>query len=341
MEAPARLSRCRQSRSVCAMPSCCGDQVVQPRPAAPARSGHGRDDQVGQFVLVVLRFDMHAGFHLSSRFRYLAMQLLYPMCRSRAGVLARTLRQRRTHHDDSGNPAEEEARRRSSAGLEPPRPGRPRDARPAQLRFRTRERYTQGSRRQARRRREPLACPGLERRPAGTAQLLLVVQDIDSPTRAPFVHCVALLEPNLVMLPTGALNAESPVQGVRVLRSGMGRGYLGPEPIKGHGPHRYVFQLFALPTAITSAAGGATLDTAKPAAVLATVERPGPGSRPPRRSLHALTPHRRAHHQRWYLPSRRVQAHLGNNRSSLDSTAVRNVATASRGLRDGRGRLWP
>jgi phosphatidylethanolamine-binding protein (PEBP) family uncharacterized protein len=110
--------------------------------------------------------------------------------------------------------------------------------------------------------------------PASTAQLLLVVQDIDSPTRTPFVHCVALLEPNLVMLPTGALNAESPAQGVRVLRSGMGRGYLGPEPIKGHGPHRYVFQLFALPTAITSAADGATLDTAKPGAVIAAVSGP-------------------------------------------------------------------
>ena len=110
--------------------------------------------------------------------------------------------------------------------------------------------------------------------PVSTAQLLLVVQDIDSPTRTPFVHCVALLEPDLVTLPTGALNAGSPAQGVRVLRSGMGRGYLGPEPIKGHGLHRYVFQLFALPTAITSAEGDATLDTAKPTAVLASVSGP-------------------------------------------------------------------
>jgi hypothetical protein len=110
--------------------------------------------------------------------------------------------------------------------------------------------------------------------PVDTTQLLLVVQDIDSPTRTPFVHCVALLEPDLVALPTGALKAESPVQGVRVLRSGMGRGYLGPEPIKGHGPHRYVFQLFALPTPITSAEGGTPLDTAKPKAVLAAVSGP-------------------------------------------------------------------
>lgn len=110
--------------------------------------------------------------------------------------------------------------------------------------------------------------------PASTAQLLLVVQDIDSPTSIPFVHCVALLEPDLVTLPTGALNAQDPARGARVLRSGMGRGYLGPEPIKGHGPHRYVFQLFALPAAVTSAEGSAALDTAKPGAVLATVSGP-------------------------------------------------------------------
>jgi phosphatidylethanolamine-binding protein (PEBP) family uncharacterized protein len=110
--------------------------------------------------------------------------------------------------------------------------------------------------------------------PASTAQLLLVVQDIGSPTRTPFVHCVALLEPHLVMVPTGALNAASPAQGVRVLRSAMGRGYRGPEPIKGHGPHRYVFQLFALPAAITSGEGDATLETARPRAVLGKVSGP-------------------------------------------------------------------
>jgi Raf kinase inhibitor-like YbhB/YbcL family protein len=82
--------------------------------------------------------------------------------------------------------------------------------------------------------------------PDGTAQLLLVVEDPDAPTRLPFVHCVALIEPTVTSLDRGALNAKAPQAGVRLLRSGMGRGYLGPAPIKGHGPHRYVFQLFAL-----------------------------------------------------------------------------------------------
>ncbi|MFI2264215.1 YbhB/YbcL family Raf kinase inhibitor-like protein [Streptomyces tubercidicus] len=112
--------------------------------------------------------------------------------------------------------------------------------------------------------------------PEDTAQLLLVIQDVDSPTATPFVHCVALLEPHLVMLPTGALSAKSPAQGVRVLRSTFGRGYQGPQPIKGHGPHRYAFQLFALPAAITAAEGGTALDTAKPRAVLAAVNGPTP-----------------------------------------------------------------
>ena len=105
--------------------------------------------------------------------------------------------------------------------------------------------------------------------PDETAQLLLVVEDVDSPTRSPFVHCVSLIEPELDMLPPGALNAAASIPGVQVLRSGMGRGYRGPEPIKGHGVHRYVFQLFALATPITSAVGRADLGTARPRAVLA------------------------------------------------------------------------
>lgn len=90
--------------------------------------------------------------------------------------------------------------------------------------------------------------------PAGAGQLLLVMQDVDTPTRSPFVHCVALVSPGLDELPAGALNEGSTVRGLQVLRSGMGRGYMGPEPIKGHGVHRYVFQLFALPAEMTAAA---------------------------------------------------------------------------------------
>jgi phosphatidylethanolamine-binding protein (PEBP) family uncharacterized protein len=110
--------------------------------------------------------------------------------------------------------------------------------------------------------------------PAGTAQLLLVIQDVDSPTSIPFVHCTALLEPDVPALPAGGLNSGSPAPGVRLLRSGMGRGYVGPAPIKGHGPHRYVFQLFAYGTPITAVDGEGPPEKAKPTAVFAAV--PGP-----------------------------------------------------------------
>ena len=105
--------------------------------------------------------------------------------------------------------------------------------------------------------------------PDGSAQLLLVIEDIDAPTPKPFVHCVALIDVSRSALEPGALAADKPGTGVQVLRSGMGRGYLGPEPIKGHGPHRYVFQLFALPAALT-----ATPEQARPREVLGTVAGP-------------------------------------------------------------------
>lgn len=106
--------------------------------------------------------------------------------------------------------------------------------------------------------------------PEGTAQLLLVVEDVDAPTRSPAVHCVALIDPALEGLPEGALTAKSPAAGTRPLRSQIGRGYHGPGPIKGHGPHRYVFQLFALGKTITETADGGALDKAKPRAVIAS-----------------------------------------------------------------------
>jgi Raf kinase inhibitor-like YbhB/YbcL family protein len=110
--------------------------------------------------------------------------------------------------------------------------------------------------------------------PRDTAQLLLVIEDTDAPTGLPFAHCVALLEPTVTTLAAGALNAKNPAAGVRLLRSGMGRGYLGPGPIKGHGPHRYVFQLFALSEPIVAVAGGAALESMKPRHVLAAARGP-------------------------------------------------------------------
>ncbi|MBO0840393.1 MAG: YbhB/YbcL family Raf kinase inhibitor-like protein [Sciscionella sp.] len=100
--------------------------------------------------------------------------------------------------------------------------------------------------------------------PADTVRLLLVVEDPDVPISTPAVHCMALLDPSMTALEQGALDAKNPSDGVRILRSTISRGYQGPAPIKGHGPHRYVFQLFALGTPID----GDVLD-AKPRTLLA------------------------------------------------------------------------
>ena len=72
--------------------------------------------------------------------------------------------------------------------------------------------------------------------PEAAAQLLLVVEDPDAPGRVPFVHGVALLDPSLTSLAQRALNRASSPADVRILRSGMGRGYLGPGADQGPRP---------------------------------------------------------------------------------------------------------
>jgi Raf kinase inhibitor-like YbhB/YbcL family protein len=105
--------------------------------------------------------------------------------------------------------------------------------------------------------------------PDGTAQLLLVVEDPDAPLPQPFVHCVAVIDAGSTGLAQGALDAENPGEGVRVLRSTMGRGWFGPMPPKGHRPHRYVFQLFALATPLTMGSKSGAVDSAPPRKVIA------------------------------------------------------------------------
>jgi len=83
-----------------------------------------------------------------------------------------------------------------------------------------------------------------ENLPDGVVELALVVQDPDAPLPDPVTHLIAFgIAPSLAIA-TGDLNAG----GVPALGKGsFGRvGYTGPRPIRSHGRHRYVFQLFAL-----------------------------------------------------------------------------------------------
>jgi len=83
--------------------------------------------------------------------------------------------------------------------------------------------------------------------PAGTRELVLVVEDADAPLPFAFVHAIAVgISPELQGLPVGALSSAS--RGLLTLgRNTFGNaGYAGPRPLTGHGPHRYSFQLLAL-----------------------------------------------------------------------------------------------
>ena len=97
--------------------------------------------------------------------------------------------------------------------------------------------------------------------PDGTAQLVLIVQDPDVPFGKPATHALALgIDPALTGLGENALAQPSPVPGLRHGKGPLGRrGWAGPMPIRSHGPHAYVFQLFAVGQAPTLP-DGFTLD---------------------------------------------------------------------------------
>ena len=80
--------------------------------------------------------------------------------------------------------------------------------------------------------------------PRGTAELVLIVQDPDAPLPRPIVHLIARLPGTATGVTEGGL---MPGHAVFFGQGSFGRyGYAGPRPIRGHGKHRYVFQLFAV-----------------------------------------------------------------------------------------------
>lgn len=82
--------------------------------------------------------------------------------------------------------------------------------------------------------------------PPGTRALVLLVEDLDSPSPKPLVHAIAVVEGRKPGLPEGALS-DGDFDGIKLgLNSFMRSGYTPADPPRGHGPHRYVFELFAL-----------------------------------------------------------------------------------------------
>lgn len=107
--------------------------------------------------------------------------------------------------------------------------------------------------------------------PPEAVELALVVQDADAPLPWPITHLIAFgLDPRAGGVPQGA---QWPKGGLdcKFGRASFGWiGYKGPRPVAGHGPHRYVFQMFVLGktlrfesppdlTAITNAMAGSVL----------------------------------------------------------------------------------
>lgn len=103
--------------------------------------------------------------------------------------------------------------------------------------------------------------------PGDAVEIVLIIEDPDAPLPRPVVHALVTgIDPRLGELPERALNSGTALP----IHIGVGsfrrRGYAGPRPIAGHGPHRYMFQLFALdrPTGLG--------DDAKLAGALAAVD---------------------------------------------------------------------
>jgi Raf kinase inhibitor-like YbhB/YbcL family protein len=98
----------------------------------------------------------------------------------------------------------------------------------------------------------PLRWTGV---PADARQLVLVAEDVDVPFAAPLVHAIAYgLSPQKAAFAAGEIPKAGPRTPPDLPDAWLGKamgtfaGYLAPTPIPGHGPHRYVYQIFALDT---------------------------------------------------------------------------------------------
>ena len=86
--------------------------------------------------------------------------------------------------------------------------------------------------------------------------MVLIIDDVDVPLPRPSLHTVAVIEPGVAQVDTGALQPGA--AGMRFIPGDFEAPRIrGPASDSDHGPHRYRFHLFALdqpvPEQITSA----------------------------------------------------------------------------------------
>jgi Raf kinase inhibitor-like YbhB/YbcL family protein len=99
----------------------------------------------------------------------------------------------------------------------------------------------------------PLEWSGV---PEGTRELALLVEDPDAPGPRPFVHWAAYGIPHTVtQLSEGIGTGVDLPTLAEGMNSRGGRGFFGPSPPAGGGPHRYAFQIFALDAPLGLASG--------------------------------------------------------------------------------------
>jgi phosphatidylethanolamine-binding protein (PEBP) family uncharacterized protein len=81
--------------------------------------------------------------------------------------------------------------------------------------------------------------------PPTTRQVVLIIDDVDVPLPRPIVHSIAVIDPAVDGVDAGALRPGT--TGMWFISGDLGhRGYAGPRPIPGHGPHHYRFHILAL-----------------------------------------------------------------------------------------------
>jgi Raf kinase inhibitor-like YbhB/YbcL family protein len=82
--------------------------------------------------------------------------------------------------------------------------------------------------------------------PDGTQEIVLALEDPDAPLPSPFLHLLVFgLPAACTSLADGELSSLTPPARLGINSFGRSE-YAGPRALRGHGPHRYAFELFAL-----------------------------------------------------------------------------------------------